>query len=67
MSCDYNGWNDAPEGEREALDAYEATAEKARVAVGSGSAPPQSQESWVPSRCGSTSRTRNCSLPSVPA
>ena len=36
MSCDYNGWNDAPEDEREALDAYEAAAEKARVAVGSG-------------------------------
>ncbi|MFL5402599.1 MAG: hypothetical protein ACJ8BF_07255 [Gemmatimonadales bacterium] len=29
MSCDYNGWNDAPEDEREALDAYEAAAEKA--------------------------------------
>jgi hypothetical protein len=36
MSCDYNGWNDAPEDEREALDTYEAAAEKARVAVGSG-------------------------------
>jgi hypothetical protein len=33
LSCDYNGWNDAPEDEREALDAYEAAAEKARVAV----------------------------------
>lgn len=31
MSCDYNGWNDAPEDEREALDAYEAAASKARV------------------------------------
>ena len=31
MSCDYNGWNDTPEDEREALDAYEAAAEKARV------------------------------------
>jgi hypothetical protein len=31
LSCDYNGWNDAPEDEREALDAYEAAAEKARV------------------------------------
>jgi hypothetical protein len=30
LSCDYNGWNDAPEDEREALDAYEAAAEKAR-------------------------------------
>ena len=29
LSCDYNGWNDAPEDEREALDAYEAAAEKA--------------------------------------
>ena len=36
LSCDYNGWNDTPEDEREALDAYEAAAEKARVAVGSG-------------------------------
>jgi hypothetical protein len=40
MSCDYNGWNDAPEDEREALDAYEAAAEMARVAVGSGRCPP---------------------------
>ena len=40
LSCDYNGWNDAPEDEREALDAYEAAAEKARVAVGSGRCPP---------------------------
>ena len=40
MSCDYNGWNDAPEDEREALDAYEAAGEKARVAVGSGRCPP---------------------------
>jgi hypothetical protein len=31
MSCDYNGWNDAPEDEREALEAYEAAAERARV------------------------------------
>ena len=30
LSCDYNGWNDAPEDEREALDAYEAAAEKPR-------------------------------------
>ena len=30
LSCDYNGWNDTPEDEREALDAYEAGAEKAR-------------------------------------
>jgi hypothetical protein len=35
LSCDYNGWNDAPEDEREALDAYEAAAKKARVAFGS--------------------------------
>jgi len=40
LICDYNGWNDAPEDEREALDAYEAAAEKARVAVGSGGYPP---------------------------
>jgi hypothetical protein len=39
MTCDYNGWNDAPEDEREALDVYEAAAEKARVAVGSGRSP----------------------------
>jgi len=31
LSCDYNGWNDAPEDEREALDAYEAAAEKASL------------------------------------
>jgi hypothetical protein len=30
LSCDYNGWNDAPEDEREALDAYETAAEKAK-------------------------------------
>jgi hypothetical protein len=30
LSCDYNGWNDAPEDEREALEAYEAAAAKAR-------------------------------------
>jgi hypothetical protein len=30
LTCDYNGWNDAPEDEREALEAYEAAAEKAR-------------------------------------
>ena len=36
MTCDYNGWNDAPEDEREALEVYEAAAEKARIAVGSG-------------------------------
>jgi len=36
LSCDHNGWNDAPEDEREALDTYEAAAEKARVAAGSG-------------------------------
>ena len=29
LSCDYNGWNDPPEDQREALDAYEAAAEKA--------------------------------------
>jgi hypothetical protein len=29
LSCDYNGWNDVPEDEREELDAYEAAAEKA--------------------------------------
>jgi hypothetical protein len=40
LSCDYNGWNDTPEDEREALDAYEAAAETARVAVGSGRCPP---------------------------
>lgn len=33
MSCDYNGWNDTPEDEREALDVYEAAAEKARLAA----------------------------------
>jgi hypothetical protein len=40
LSCDYNGWNDAPEDEREALDAYEAAAEKTKVAVGSGACLP---------------------------
>lgn len=25
MVCDYNGWNDAPEDEREALDLIEAS------------------------------------------
>ena len=39
LSCDYNGWSDAPEDEREALDAYETAAEKARVARGSGRCP----------------------------
>jgi hypothetical protein len=24
MGCDYNGWNDVPEDEREAIDAFEA-------------------------------------------
>jgi hypothetical protein len=33
LSCDYNGWNDAPEDEREALDAYEAAAEKASLSA----------------------------------
>jgi N-ethylmaleimide reductase len=33
MSCDYNGWNDTPEDEREALDAYEAEAEKTAEAT----------------------------------
>jgi len=40
LSCDHNGWNDAPEDEREALDTYEAAAEKARVAAGSGACLP---------------------------
>jgi hypothetical protein len=40
LSCDYNGWNDTPEDEREALDVYEAAAEKARVAVASRGCPP---------------------------
>lgn len=40
LSCDYNGWNEAPEDEREALDAYEAAAEKVRVAVGLGACLP---------------------------
>jgi hypothetical protein len=40
LTCDYNGWNDTPEDEREALDAYEVEAEKASVAVGSGGCPP---------------------------
>jgi hypothetical protein len=39
LSCDYNGWNDAPEDEREALDAYEAAATKARLALGWGRCP----------------------------
>jgi hypothetical protein len=25
MVCDYNGWNDAPEDEREALELFEST------------------------------------------
>ncbi len=36
LSCDYNGWNDAPEDEREALEAYEAAAERATVALNGG-------------------------------
>ena len=40
LSCDYNGWNDVREDEREALDAYEAAAEEARVGVGSGACLP---------------------------
>jgi hypothetical protein len=40
LICDYNGWNDAPEDEREALDAYETAAEKASVALGWGGGPP---------------------------
>jgi hypothetical protein len=31
LSCDCNGWSDTPEDEREALDAYEAAAEKERA------------------------------------
>jgi hypothetical protein len=40
LSCDYDGWNNEPEDEREALDAYEAAAEKARDTVGSGACLP---------------------------
>ena len=31
FSCDYNGWSDVPEDEREAIDAFEV--EKATAAV----------------------------------
>jgi hypothetical protein len=47
LSCDYNGWNDAPEDEREALDAYEAAGERARVPVGSGGRPPVGGSRWL--------------------
>lgn len=33
MVCDYNGWNDAPEDEREALDLVEPTLYPASLAV----------------------------------
>jgi|1185.fasta_scaffold551841_1 hypothetical protein len=32
LSCDYNGWNDVSEDEREALEAYEAAAEASLAA-----------------------------------
>jgi hypothetical protein len=39
LSCDCNGWNDTPEDEREALDAYEAAAEKGKGRLGEGLGP----------------------------
>lgn len=33
FSCDYNGWADVPEEEREGVDAFEATRLPARAAV----------------------------------
>jgi hypothetical protein len=33
MVCDYNGWNDAPEEEREALDLLEATLTQPSLAL----------------------------------
>jgi hypothetical protein len=37
MVCDYNGWNDAPEDEREALDLVEPTLAPPSLAVSSRS------------------------------
>jgi hypothetical protein len=39
LVCDYNGWADAPEDEREALDALE---------LGPGPAPPPSSTASLP-------------------
>jgi hypothetical protein len=33
LSCDYNGWADVPEEEREAIDAFEAALEVRSTAV----------------------------------
>ena len=52
LSCDFNGWSDVPEDEREALDVYEAAVEKARVAVGSGGCPPLPATQIPPERGG---------------
>jgi hypothetical protein len=41
LSCTYNGWDDAPEDEREALDEYERSAVEYCV-----TAPP----AWLPQR-----------------
>jgi hypothetical protein len=39
MVCDYNGWNDAPEEEREALDLVESTLTPPPLTVGTGAQP----------------------------
>lgn len=38
FSCDYNGWADVPEEEREGLDAFEARGAPSPVAAGTPSA-----------------------------
>jgi hypothetical protein len=39
LSCDYNGWADVPEAEREAIDAFEAMSQLPLV-------PPVLRASW---------------------
>jgi hypothetical protein len=53
FSCDYNGWADVPEEEREAIDAYESENPAAELTAYTSLEP---RLMWVPARTGAELR-----------